>query len=180
MRLRSLRAASRFVSSKLIFSPPPCILPTPVFLRIRIHMQEYIDFIVRNPLLSAAWLGLLVAVIYTSVRALLSPIKTVGLQAAVQLINRDNAVVVDVRSQDEFSRGHIAGSHNVSTSQIDANNLTVIEKFKSNPIIVVCESGTRAVGSAGKLNKAGFTQVYLLRGGLADWRAENLPITKKR
>ncbi|GAA4504172.1 rhodanese-like domain-containing protein [Pseudaeromonas paramecii] len=143
-------------------------------------MQEYIDFIVRNPLLAAAWLGLLVALFYTTIKAKFSPVKAVNSQGATLLINRQQAVVVDVRNQDEYAKGHIAGSHHVPVSQIDGNNLTLIEKFKENPIIVVCESGMRAGPAAAKLSKAGFKQVFLLRGGLADWRSENMPLTKKR
>ncbi len=143
-------------------------------------MQEYIDFIASNPLLSAAWVGLAGALVVTSVRARFSPIKNIGNQDAVQLINRQNAVVVDVRGADEFGRGHIAGACNLPVTQIEANNLTLIEKHKDAPIILVCESGARTHGAATKLFKAGFTQVYCLQGGLADWRADNLPVTKKR
>lgn len=143
-------------------------------------MQEYIDFIASNPLLSAAWVGLAGALVVTSIRARFSPIKTIGNQDAIQLINRQNAVLVDVRSQDEFGRGHIVGACNVPVTQIEGNNLTLIEKHKAAPIIVVCESGARAHSAAASLYKAGFVQVYCLKGGLVDWRADNLPVTKKR
>lgn len=143
-------------------------------------MQEYIDFLVSNPLLSVAWVGLAGALVVTSIRARFSPIKNIGNQDAVQLINRQEAVVVDVRGQDEFSRGHIAGAVNVPVTQIEGNNLTLIEKHKAAPIIVVCESGARAQSAATRLYKAGFAQVFCLKGGLVDWRADNLPVTKKR
>lgn len=142
-------------------------------------MQEYIDFITRNPVLSVAWFGLLGAVIYTSVRALLSPVRQVGNHEATMLINRQQAVVVDVRTQDEFSKGHLIDAINLPVSQIEANSLTLIEKHKDAPTIVVCESGIRAQSAAQALTKAGFKQVFILRGGLASWRAQNLPVTKK-
>ncbi len=143
-------------------------------------MQEYIDFVGRNPMLVAAWCGLFVALIYTSVRALLSPIKQVGNREATLLINRENGIVVDVRTQDEFAKGHIVDAVNILTTQIEANNLSQIEKHKDAPTIVVCESGMRAPAAATALSKAGFTRVFVLRGGLASWRGENLPVTKKR
>ncbi len=143
-------------------------------------MQEYIDFIGRNPMLAAAWCGLFVALIYSSVRALLSPIKQISNREATLLINRENGIVVDVRTQDEFSKGHIVDAVNILTTQIEANNLSLIEKHKDVPTIVVCESGMRAPAAATALSKAGFTRVYILRGGLASWRGENLPVTKKR
>ena len=143
-------------------------------------MQEYIDFITRNPVLSVAWVGLLLAVIYTSIRALLSPVRQIGHHEATMLINRQQGVVVDVRTQDEFAKGHLVDAINLPVGQIDSNNLTLIEKHKDAPTIVVCESGQRAQGAAQALVKAGFKQVFILRGGMASWRAENLPVTKKR
>ena len=143
-------------------------------------MQEYIDFISRNPMLAAAWLGLLVALIYTAIRAKLSPIRQLGSHEVTLLINRENALVVDVRTQEEFAKGHIVDSVNIPVSQIEANNLSLIEKRKDAPTIVVCESGMRAPAAANALHKAGFTRVSILRGGLASWRGDNLPVTKKR
>ena len=142
-------------------------------------MQEYIDFIGRNPMLSAAWLGLFVAILYTSIRSLLSPIKVISNREATLLINRENGVVLDVRTIDEFAKGHIVDAVNIPVSQITANNLSPIEKHKDVPTIVVCESGMRAPAAASVLSKAGFTRVFVLRGGLASWRGENLPVTKK-
>ena len=142
-------------------------------------MQEYIDFIGRNPMLSAAWLGLFVAILYTSIRSLLSPIKVISNREATLLINRENGVVLDVRTIDEFAKGHIVDAVNIPVSQITANNLSQIEKHKAVPTIVVCESGMRAPAAASGLSKAGFTRVFVLRGGLASWRGENLPVTKK-
>ena len=142
-------------------------------------MQEYIDFIGRNPMLSAAWLGLFVAILYTSIRSLLSPIKVISNREATLLINRENGVVLDVRTIDEFAKGHIVDAVNIPVSQITANNLSQIEKHNAVPTIVVCESGMRAPAAAGALSKAGFTRVFVLRGGLASWRGENLPVTKK-
>ena len=142
-------------------------------------MQEYIDFIGRNPMLSAAWLGLFVAILYTSIRSLLSPIKVISNREATLLINRENGVVLDVRTIDEFAKGHIVDAVNIPVSQITANNLSQIEKHKAVPTIVVCESGMRAPAAASVLSKAGFTRVFVLRGGLASWRGENLPVTKK-
>lgn len=143
-------------------------------------MQEYIDFITRNPVLSVAWVGLLLAVIYTSIRALFSPVRQVGHHEATMLINRQQGVVVDVRTQEEFAKGHLVDAINLPVGQIDSNNLSLIEKHKDAPTIVVCESGQRAQGAAQTLVKAGFKQVFILQGGMASWRAENLPVTKKR
>ena len=142
--------------------------------------QEYIDFAMRHVLLVLAWIGLATAVVASAVKAKLSPVKQVESQTAVALINKQDAVVVDVRTPDEFARGHITNSHHIPLAQIEQGNTTEIDKHKEKPVIVVCETGARAETAAGKLVKAGFKQVYLLRGGLTQWRAGNLPVTKKR
>lgn len=143
-------------------------------------MQEYLDFFGRNPMLVAAWLGLLVALIYTTVRGLLSPLRQVSNSEATLLINRESGVVVDVRAQEEFDRGHIVDAVHIPVAQVEAGHLTQIEKHRDAPIIVVCESGMRAQPAARALMKAGFTRVVALRGGMVNWRGENLPVTKKR
>ncbi len=143
-------------------------------------MQEHLDFAMRHEMLVLAWIGLATAVVASAVKGALSPVKQVDHQAAVALINKQDAVVVDVRTPEEFAKGHIAGSHHMPLAQIEQGNTTEIDKHKEKPVIVVCESGDRADKAATKLVKAGFQQVYLLRGGLSQWRASNLPVTKKR
>ena len=143
-------------------------------------MQEYIEFAMRHEILVLARIGLATAVIASAVKAKLSPVKQVEHQAAVALINKQDAVVVDVRTQEEFAKGHIANAHHMPLAQIEQGNTTEIDKHKEKPVIVVCETGDRADKAATKLVKAGFQQVYLLRGGLSQWRASNLPVTKKR
>ena len=143
-------------------------------------MQEYIEFAMRHEILVLAWIGLATAVIASAVKAKLSPVKQVEHQAAVALINKQDAVVVDVRTQEEFAKGHIANAHHMPLAQIEQGNTTEIDKHREKPVIVVCETGDRADKAATKLVKAGFQQVYLLRGGLSQWRASNLPVTKKR
>ncbi|OXY81357.1 rhodanese-like domain-containing protein [Oceanimonas doudoroffii] len=142
-------------------------------------MQEYLDFAARHPLLTMVWLGLASAVVYTFIIARLSKVKVVPAQEAVMLINKQNAAVVDIRSAEEFRKGHIAGAVNVPNAQLKANNLNLIEKYKDKPLVLVCESGM-TTGSAGRLlSKAGFAQVHTLRGGMTDWRSQNLPVTKR-
>ncbi|MDV2858799.1 MULTISPECIES: rhodanese-like domain-containing protein [Oceanimonas] len=143
-------------------------------------MQEYLDFAGRHPLLSMVWLGLAMAVIYTFIIARFSKVKVIPAQEAVMLINKQNAAVVDIRTAEEFRKGHIAGAINVPNSQLKANNLNLIEKYKDKPLVLVCESGMTTSGAGRLLSKAGFSQVHTLRGGMTDWRTQNLPVTTKR
>ncbi|WP_445401922.1 rhodanese-like domain-containing protein [Zobellella sp. An-6] len=142
-------------------------------------MQEYLDFAANHPLLTMAWLGLASAVVYMTVASRLSKVQVVASQQAVLLINKQDAAVVDVRAAEEFRKGHIAGAINVPASQLKANNLNLIEKFKDKPLVLVCETGMTTSGVGRVLTKAGFKQVYALRGGMADWRSQNLPVTKR-
>ncbi|MFW0764720.1 rhodanese-like domain-containing protein [Trabulsiella odontotermitis] len=141
-------------------------------------MQEIMQFVSRNPILCIAWVALLAAVLFTTFKGLMSKVKVITRGEATRLINKEDAVVVDLRQRDDFRKGHIAGSINLLPSEIKANNVGELEKHKSQPIIVVDGSGLQAQSPAGDLAKAGFAQVYVLKEGIAGWSGENLPLVK--
>ncbi|SHI01642.1 rhodanese-like domain-containing protein [Ferrimonas marina] len=143
-------------------------------------MTEFIDFLSRNPILSLAWVGLAALFIASLVKGKLSKVTTVDHQGATQLINKQDAKVLDVRSNDEFKKGHIVDALNQPLSQIKNNQLGAVEKYKNTPIIVVCNTGISSSQAASALVKAGFEQVYNLKGGMTDWNAANLPVVKKK
>ncbi|TEW44744.1 rhodanese-like domain-containing protein [Psychromonas algicola] len=142
-------------------------------------MQEYIDFISNNPMLSAAWGIIALLLIQSVVKSKLSRVNNVNSQEATLLINKQKAVVVDVRTEEEFKNGHIVNAKNITVSQIQEGKLSAIEKYKQTPIIVVCATGTRSSGAGDKLVKAGFEQVNHLTAGMTGWATANLPTTKK-
>ena len=142
-------------------------------------MQEYIDFISNNPMLSIAWVVIAAMLIHSTVKAKLSKLTNVNPQEATLLINKQDAVVVDIRTTEEFKNGHIVNAKNVTLSQIDEGKLAAIENLKHRPIIVVCASGTRSTGAGEKLVKAGFEQVNNLSLGMSAWTSANLPTTRK-
>jgi len=142
-------------------------------------MQEYIDFISNNPMLSAAWGIIALLLIQSVVKSKLSRVNNVNSQEATLLINKQNAIVVDTRSEEEFKSGHIVNAKNLTVSQIQEGKLSSIEKYKQTPIIVVCATGARSIGAGDKLVKAGFEQVHNLSSGMSAWATANLPTTKK-
>ncbi|MEG3755446.1 rhodanese-like domain-containing protein [Psychromonas arctica] len=142
-------------------------------------MQEYIDFISNNPMLSAAWVVIAVMLVHSLVKSKLSKINNVNPQQATLLINKQDAIVVDVRNADEFKKGHIVNAKNITVSQINEGKFAAIENNKQTPIIVVCATGTRSSGAGDKLAKAGFEQVNNLFSGMSGWTAANLPTTKR-
>ncbi len=96
---------------------------------------------------------------------------------AVQLINREKAVVVDVCEPEEFAAGHVTGSKNVPLSSLESK-LTGVVKNKSVPVILVCQSGARSGRAVLLAKKLGYQQVLSLGGGLAAWKEANLPVEK--
>jgi len=98
--------------------------------------------------------------------------------AATLLMNREDAVVLDVRETGEWSSGHIAGARHIALGQL-GKRMSEIEKFKTRPIIVCCASGNRSSSACGQLKKAGFEKVFNLSGGMSAWLEANLPTTTK-
>lgn len=142
-------------------------------------MQEYIDFFSSEPILSIAWIVIAVMLVQSFVKNKLSGVKSIAAQDAVMMINKENAIIVDVRPVDEYKKGHIVNAKNIPVSQIDKGAFTEIEKHKDSPIILVCAAGDRSGSAGGKLIKAGFTQVTNLLSGMNGWSDAKLPITKK-
>lgn len=96
---------------------------------------------------------------------------------AVQRINRDKAVVVDVREADEFAASHIAAAKNLPLGQLE-DKLVAAVKNKSLPLILVCATGTRANKALAIAKKLGYAQAEVLSGGLKAWKEANLPLEK--
>jgi rhodanese-related sulfurtransferase len=101
----------------------------------------------------------------------------VGVFDAVQLINRRDALVLDVRASGEYAAGHIANARHIQEAQL-ADRIKELEKFRSRPIIVSCGTGSRAPGVAATLRKQGFPEAFALRGGVAAWQQASLPLEK--
>ncbi|EIF0627419.1 rhodanese-like domain-containing protein [Salmonella enterica] len=141
-------------------------------------MQEIMQFVGRHPILSIAWIVLLVAVLFTTFKGLTSKVKVITRGEATRLINKEDAIVVDLRQRDDFRKGHIAGATNLLPSEIKANNVGELEKHKDKPIIVVDGSGMQCQESANALTKAGFEKVFVLKEGVAGWSGENLPLVR--
>ena len=97
--------------------------------------------------------------------------------AAVQLINRQKAVVVDVCDSVEFAGGHIVGAKNIPLAELESR-LAGMVKNKTVPLILVCQTGARSGRAVAVAKKLGYEQAQSLGGGLAAWKAANLPIEK--
>ena len=139
-------------------------------------IDQLLEFVMNHPLLVGAFLMVLMAWIAYEVRN--SAASGVTSTQATQLVNREDAVVVDTREAGDFKAGHIAGARNIPQSRID-ERLGELEKVKDKPIIVVCKSGQSSGATVAKLAKAGFDRVFKLKGGMMQWQADGLPVVKK-
>ncbi|ANQ85977.1 hypothetical protein dqs_2949 [Azoarcus olearius] len=98
---------------------------------------------------------------------------------ATLLINREDAVVVDVRDEAEFTRGHIPNARHLPLNDLTRRSAE-LEKFKGRPIILYCASGSRSASALAQLKKAGFDKLHNLRGGMMEWEKAGQPITRKK
>ena len=96
---------------------------------------------------------------------------------ATHLINREDALIVDVRNPDEFATGHVLGAKNVPLARLDATGGD-LAKRKDRPVIVYCDGGERAAKAAAALRKHGFARVMNLSGGIGAWQQAGLPVEK--
>jgi rhodanese-related sulfurtransferase len=115
--------------------------------------------------------------IWPLIQQRLGPTREVGAMQATQLINRQNALILDVRETQEYEGGRVPNAMHLPLSQL-AGRGQELKKFTSRPVIAYCERGSRSRSAAGKLAKLGFSEVYTLRGGLRAWADAGLPVEK--
>jgi len=135
------------------------------------------QFVLTNWYLFAALavvLGLLAA---GPVNRLIHGVKTLSPAQAVQLMNRESAVVVDVCEPNEYRNGHIPHALSAPLSGLK-NHVKDLEKYRNRPLVVACRSGNRSLKGALILRRNGFSAVYALAGGLAAWERESLPVER--
>lgn len=143
-------------------------------------MAQIIEFIGNHLLLSGVWAVLFVLIVGGWLKSMLSPIKAISPTQLTLLVNRENATVVDIRSEDEYRKGHITDAKNLTQAQISNQQLLGLEKQKDAPIIVVCQAGFNANKAAAALTKLGFTKVSVLQGGMGAWTGASLPVVKAK
>jgi rhodanese-related sulfurtransferase len=141
-------------------------------------MEKYIEFVTNHTLLSGGWLVVFGMLVYSLIGTRLRGFNSVNPAMATQLINREDAVILDVREDNEYRDGHIVNSVHIPISYLN-ERLKELEKYKNKPIIIGCRSGQRSAQACGVLKKQGFDSEYNLSGGIMAWKSDNLPLTKK-
>ena len=139
-------------------------------------MDQLTLYIQTNHWLVIATAAVLALVIMFEIRARAEGLTAVSPQDAIRLMNR-GAVVIDLRPAEQFAAGHLAGARRMDGEQILKAGDT-LKKYKQKPLIVYDESGSAGTAAARQLKAQGFEHAFNLRGGLAAWRSDNLPLEK--
>jgi rhodanese-related sulfurtransferase len=115
--------------------------------------------------------------LWPMIRRYWSPIREIGAMEATQLINRRNALMLDLREPKEYEGGRVPNAVHLPQSQL-ASRGHELKKLTGRPVIAYCDRGQRSRMAAGALTKLGFAEVYTLRGGLRAWSEAGLPVEK--
>ena len=137
-------------------------------------MEQFFSFLGDHPILVGTFL-LLLFLFFRNERTRAGA--TVGTQELVRLVNKENAVVLDVRERNEFMEGHIVDALNIPYASLESR-LDEISHHKETPIVIACKMGQHSGAAGTLLRKNGFTNVTRLTGGYTEWRAQNLPVVK--
>ena len=146
-------------------------------------MDTYLEFAGNHPLLVSALVFSFFLLVFSELRRKAAGLINVEPPEAVKLINAD-AKVIDLRSADAFARGHIVNAKNIPLDELQANT-DKIDKFKSRPVIAVCDAGLTSNKAVDFLRKQGVESVYGLKGGMNAWSQASMPVvtakkTKKK
>lgn len=137
-------------------------------------MDRLLEFIVNHPELTGPFAVLLILFFLLESRR---GGKTVSTHELTHLVNKEDALILDVRDAKEFREGHITESRNIPFSTLK-ENLGQLDKHREKPVVVVCKMGQTS-GAAGRiLSASGFKDVRRLSGGISTWTAEGLPLVK--
>lgn len=142
--------------------------------RVLDFFAQMAEFLGNHYLLALAFLVVMTLLVITEGR---KGGKTVSTQQATALINRENAVVVDVRSKKDYAAGHIVDSLNIP-SDLLTKRMSELDRHKDKALLLVCANGQHSGPCAKLLKAAGHNNVNRLSGGIAGWRADSLPLVK--
>ena len=133
--------------------------------------MEIINFLIEHYYLSVPLLTVLVLLILSNAK---KGGKKISCQTLISMSNRNSALIIDIRDSESFNAGHITASKNIPQNELPRriNEITNIDKS----IILVCDMGTISPNAGEALKKEGFEDIYLLKGGINQWRMDNLPL----
>jgi rhodanese-related sulfurtransferase len=141
-------------------------------------VADYLTFVQNHPLLILGLVGIIGFIVWTEFGRLNRKYKQLNTTEAVQLLNQDDSVILDVREDSEVRSGKIKGAKHIPLAQLKTR-MAELDSAKAKPVLVYCRSGNRSSHACNQLTKAGFTNVSNLAGGISAWESANLPISKR-
>jgi len=141
-------------------------------------MQDIMLFIVHHRILSLSLVSVVILLIILEFIKLKSSATRLTPAEVTELLNHQNAVIVDIRSAAQFKEGHIVGSLSLPMAELE-QKVKKLEKFKSQPMIIVCASGLESPRAAVLLGKQGFN-IRILGSGMRAWREAAMPLVKEQ
>ncbi|HAR80520.1 MAG TPA: rhodanese-like domain-containing protein [Succinivibrionaceae bacterium] len=146
------------------------------------NLSEYVAFFQRHYMICGGWIVVLCVFVYMQIKIMTSKVKKASSNLATMMVNHEDGVFVDIRSQNLFSSGHIANSINITAGEIKEGKLNRIANSKEKPVIIVGKDkfDTDCFNSARLLMKQGYSKVFTLEGGIMQWATDNLPLSNKK
>lgn len=142
-------------------------------------MGQYIEFIGNHPLLFAALTALIIMLVMNEFKRKLLGFQGVKPEDAVRLMNKEDALVLDVREVDAYREGHIINAKHIPLGLLEGR-LDELDDHKEKPLIICCRSGQNAAKAGAILKRQSFTNIYKLDGGIMAWTSANLPLKTKK
>lgn len=140
-------------------------------------MGQLGEFVVNHWLLVLALVVILVLLVMDAMKRRVLGFQDIKPQEAVRLINHAEAVVLDLREDQEYHEGHVLNAIHIPYGLME-ERLEELDKYKTQPLIVYCRTGQRSAQAAVMLRRQGFERVYKLSGGMMAWRGADLPVVK--
>jgi rhodanese-related sulfurtransferase len=140
-------------------------------------MQELTSFLAQHSLLSLGMATVLVLLMVVEVIRIKRGIAQLSPQMATSMINRENAVIIDVRTKDAFKKSHIIGAISLPAAEL-IKNTKPLEKHKAKPLIFVCQNGSESQRIANIIHKLGYN-AFALHGGIRAWCEAQMPLIKE-
>lgn len=140
-------------------------------------MQQFLLFVGQHWMLVLLFIVILGAIIWLETQGKVSGVARVSPQQAIDLINRQSAVIYDIRDKSLFNQGHIAKAKNLTASELESKDLS---SYKDTPVLIVCNNGVSAPKLGAKLKQQGLSKLYFIQGGINAWTAANFPLVKKK
>ena len=139
-------------------------------------MDRVLEFVSHHPWLAAVTAMLAAAIVVYEMRARSESLVSVSPQQLIRLMNQ-GALLLDLRPPEQYQAGHVSGARQMNGEQI-LSAADTLKKHKEKAVVVYDEGGSLGAAAVRQLAAQGFTRVFALRGGLAAWRADNLPISR--